>query len=184
MNDNDSIVPAFEEKHDESLDITLEKITNIDKCLLLKLAGYIDTYNTTLFQKKVNLAIETGFIRLIFDCSKLNYFSSTGIGSFTAFLKAVKPQGGDIVLFGMQQKLTDIFKLLGFSQFFSIHQTQEEALTYFKDQNTEKSHQYFPKIVRCPACSRRLRAVRAGRFRCNRCRSILVIDAHANVTVG
>ena len=183
MNDNERIVPAFEEKHDESLDIVLEKIEGIDKCLLLQLTGYIDTYNTTLFQKKINLAIEAGYIRLIFDCSSLNYFSSTGIGSFTSFLKAVKPQGGDVVLFGMQQKLTDIFKLLGFSQFFSIYQKKEEALAHFKGQHTEKSHEYFPKIVRCPTCSRRLRAVRSGRFRCNRCRGILVISARANVTV-
>ena len=71
-------------------------------CLILFLTGYIDTYNSNFFQKKVTRAIEQGYIRLIFHCGGLNYVSSTGIGSFTAFLKAVKPRGGDIVLLEIQ----------------------------------------------------------------------------------
>ncbi|MDP3178493.1 MAG: STAS domain-containing protein, partial [Spirochaetaceae bacterium] len=97
MNNND-IVPGFDDEKDDSLKIRLQKLDAIDNCLALFLTGYIDTYNSNFFQKRVGKAIDTGFIRLIFNCGGLNYVSSTGIGSFTAFLKAVKPRGGDIVL--------------------------------------------------------------------------------------
>ena len=97
MNNND-IVPSFDEEKDESLRIKLEKVEGVEGCLVLYLGGYIDTYNSNFFQKRINRAVESGFIRLIFNCGGLNYVSSTGIGSFTAFLKAVKPRGGDLVL--------------------------------------------------------------------------------------
>lgn len=182
MSTNNSIIPSFDDKYDESLKIKLESVADIDKCLVLHLSGYVDTYNTALFQERVNLAIEAGYIRLIFNCIKLNYFSSSGIGSFTAFLKAVRQESGDIVIFGMQPKLMDIFQLLGFSQFFAIKRTQEEALEYFGTNGTTEPAAVFPKIIQCPKCANRLRAVKAGRFRCARCAAILVIDDQGGVT--
>ena len=183
MGDNESIVPGFDQKHDESLTINLERVAGIDNGLLLKLSGYIDTYNTTLFQQRVVSGITAGFTRLIFDCTQLNYLSSTGIGSFTVFLKAVKPKNGDIVIFGLQQRLEEIFQLLGFSQFFNIVQTLSDAQRHFEQANEpEPAASVFPAIVSCPVCSRRLRAMRAGRFRCSQCKSIITIDDKAAVT--
>lgn len=181
MSENENIVSTFDEKHDESLDIRLERIVDIDRCLILRLSGYVDTYNTALFQRRVNLAIEAGYVKLIFDCIRLNYFSSTGIGSFTAFLKTVKPEGGDIVMFGIQPKLMEIFQLLGFSQFLSIKNSQDEALAHFRIASEASPTQMFPKIIRCPKCAKRLRAVKAGRFRCTQCSGILAIDSQVNV---
>ena len=102
---NNEIVPGFDDEKDDSLKIRLQKIADTEGCLVLYLTGYIDTYNSNYFQKRVNKAIEGGFIKLIFHCSGLNYVSSTGIGSFTAFLKQVKPRGGDLVLLEIQPKV-------------------------------------------------------------------------------
>ena len=87
MSNNDNLVPGFNEEKDESLKINLERITDISEGLVLYLNGYIDTYNSSFFQKKVSKVVEAGYTKLIFNCSALNYVSSTGIGSFTAFLK-------------------------------------------------------------------------------------------------
>lgn len=107
---NDNIVPGFDDENDESLKIRLEKISDIDNCLLLYLNGYIDTYNSSFFQKRVQKAVEAGYTKLLFNCNSLNYVSSTGIGSFTAFLKTVKPKGGDLVLLQIQPKVFEIFQ--------------------------------------------------------------------------
>ena len=117
---NNEIVLGFDDEKDDSLKIRLQKIDDAEGCLVLYLTGYIDTYNSNYFQKRVAKAIESGFIKLIFHCSGLNYVSSTGIGSFTAFLKGVKPRGGDLVLLEIQPKVYEVFQLLGFSQFFNI----------------------------------------------------------------
>ena len=128
---NNEIVPGFDDEKDDSLKIRLQKIEDTEGCLVLYLTGYIDTYNSNYFQKRVAKAIEAGFIKLIFHCSGLNYVSSTGIGSFTAFLKAVKPRGGDLVLLEIQPKVYEVFQLLGFSQFFNIKENLDEAVSFF-----------------------------------------------------
>ncbi len=121
---------------------------------------------------------------MIFQCGGLNYVSSTGIGSFTAFLKAVKPRGGDLVLLEIQPKVYEVFQLLGFSQFFNIRDSLAESISFFiKDQSEEKPA-VFPRIVSCPICFKKLKAVKAGRFRCSECKSILAIDESGQVLLG
>lgn len=183
MNNNE-IVPGFDEEKDESLKIKLQKIDSADGCLILFLTGYIDTYNSNFFQKRVNRAIESGFIRLVFHCSGLNYVSSTGIGSFTAFLKAVKPRGGDLVLLEIQPKVYEVFQLLGFSQFFNIKDNLDEAVEFFSKGGTKVESDVFPKIFKCPICSKKLKATKPGRFRCSECKTILAIDSAGQVFLG
>jgi len=181
---NDDIVSGFTEEKDESLKIDLEQVSQIPGCLLLSLNGYIDTYNSNFFQKRVQRAIEAGFTRLVFNCGGLNYVSSTGIGSFTAFLKAVKPKSGDIVLLEIQPKVYEVFQLLGFSQFFNIKDSLEDAIAFFQNGPAPKTGSLFPKIFACPICAKKLKAVKPGRFRCSECKTILAIDDAAEVFLG
>jgi hypothetical protein len=134
----------------------------------------------------VNSLIDEGNTKLIFQCNGLNYVSSTGIGSFTAFLKTVKPQGGDVVLIEIQPKVYEVFQLLGFSQFFNIKGNLKEAIQFFetKDKAGVETASVFPKILQCPICSKKFKVSKAGRFRCSECSTILVIDTTSQITVG
>jgi anti-sigma B factor antagonist len=181
---NNEIVPGFDDEKDDSLKIRLQKADSANGCLILFLTGYIDTYNSNFFQKRVSKAIESGYIRLIFHCGGLNYVSSTGIGSFTAFLKNVKPRGGDIVLLEIQPKVYEVFQLLGFSQFFNIKDNLDESVDFFlRGEQTGKAD-VFPKIFACPICSKKLKAIKSGRFRCSECKTILAIDSNGTVFLG
>jgi len=181
---NNEIISQFDSDKDENLKIKLQKVPSVENCLILNLSGYIDTYNSNFFQRQVQRAIEEGFNRLIFNCSGLNYVSSTGIGSFTAFLKAVKPQGGDVVLLEIQQKVYEVFQLLGFSQFFNIKDTLDSAIGFFSGDPNEQDPEIFPKIFPCPLCSKNLKAVKPGRFRCSECKSILSINNEGIISLG
>ena len=183
MENNNLIIPGFDNDKDDSLTISLRKVDSISNCLVVYLSGYIDTYNSSFFQKQVMKVIEAGFINLIFNCSALNYVSSTGIGSFTVFLKIVKPKSGDVVLLEIQPKVYEVFQLLGFSQFFNIRNNQEEAVAFFSTESVT-SNSIFPTVVSCPVCNKKLRAIKAGRFRCSGCKSIIAIDDNAEVTLG
>jgi anti-anti-sigma factor len=181
---NNDIVPGFDDEKDESLKIRLEKVEDVENCLVLYLIGYIDTYNSNYFQKRVQRVIETGYIRLIFHCGGLNYVSSTGIGSFTAFLKAVKPRGGDLVLLDIQPKVYEVFQLLGFSQFFNIKDNMEDATNFFREFSSTEQVSVFPAVVTCPICSKKLKALKPGRFRCSECKTILAVDNAGTVLLG
>jgi anti-anti-sigma factor len=181
---NNEIVPGFDDEKDDSLKIKLQKVTEVEGCLVLYLTGYIDTYNSTYFQKRVQKAIEAGFIRLVFQCGGLNYVSSTGIGSFTAFLKSVKPRGGDLVLLEIQPKVYEVFQLLGFSQFFNIKDDLESSVNFFRNGPDSDAVSLFPKIFTCPVCSKKLKSLKPGRFRCSECKTILTVDNAGQVFLG
>lgn len=185
MGNNNNLVPGFNDERDDSLKINLEKLEEVDNGLVIYLNGYIDTYNSSFFQKRIQKVVEAGFINLVFNCASLNYVSSTGIGSFTAFLKMIKPKGGDIVLLEIQPKVYEVFQLLGFSQFFNIKDSTTEALAFFKTGTVAgSSDSIFPKIFSCPVCSKRLKATKSGRFRCSECKAILAIDPQGQVFLG
>lgn len=181
--ENNVIIPGFDNEKDDSLTINLRKAEGVTNGLFIYLSGYIDTYNSSFFQKKVSQIIEAGFINLIFNCSSLNYVSSTGIGSFTVFLKMVKPKGGDVVLLEIQPKVYEVFQLLGFSQFFNIKNTADEAIAFFSE-GTITGSSVFPLVISCPVCAKKLRSTRAGRFRCSGCKSVLAINDNGEVSLG
>ncbi|MDR1748158.1 MAG: anti-sigma factor antagonist [Spirochaetaceae bacterium] len=182
MNNND-IIPGFNDEKDDCLKIRLDNNIEISNSLVLYLNGYIDTYNSPFFQERVSFVIQNGYINLIFECSGLHYISSTGIGSFTAFLKQIKLQGGDMVLVNIQAKVYEVFQLLGFSQFFSIKDTMEDAVLYFREEHTTQND-LFPRIFACPVCSKKLKASKPGRFRCSECKTILIIDDTGQIFLG
>jgi anti-anti-sigma factor len=182
---NDEIVSGFDIEKDDSLKIELRRIDGMSDGLILILTGYIDTYNSTSFQKRVTRAIESGFVKLVFVCSGLNYVSSTGIGSFTAFLKSLKALSGDMVLQEVQPKVFEVFQLLGFSQFFNIRDSADEALSHLRGGGVKVIAQgVFPLIFDCPICSKKLKAVKSGRFRCSECKTILGVDDKGNISLG
>lgn len=186
MSTNNNIITGFDDEKDDSLKILLEAVTSVDKSLIIYLNGYIDTYNSNFFQKRIAKVVEAGYVNLIFNCAALNYVSSTGIGSFTSFLKMVKPKGGDIVLLEIQPKVYEVFQLLGFSQFFNIKDDAEDALNFFgrDTSSSNPTSEVFPKIFACPVCSKKLKATKSGRFRCSECKTILAIDDQGQVFLG
>ena len=184
MDNNNAIIPGFDTDKDDSLTISLRKAEGVNHGMFVYLSGYIDTYNSSFFQKQIQKVMDAGFINLIFNCSSLNYVSSTGIGSFTVFLKIVKPKGGDIILLEIQPKVYEVFQLLGFAQFFNIKTTADEAIAYFSNGGTTSGSSVFPIIITCPVCNKKLRAIKPGRFRCSGCRSILAINEAGEVSLG
>jgi anti-anti-sigma factor len=111
----------------DSLKLNIEDIANNSDAIILKLDGLIDTYNSSDLQKEVANVISS-YTKIIFDCSKLTYVSSTGVGTFTVFLKNAKEKNGTIVLANLQTKVLEVFQLLGFSKFFTIVDSLDEGL--------------------------------------------------------
>jgi anti-anti-sigma factor len=177
-------VPELDEEEDENLKISFQDIPDTKGCLLVVLTGYIDTFNSNYFQNQVRQLIEKGFVRLIFNCQDLTYISSSGIGVFTVFLKAVKSRGGDLVLLQIQPKVYEVLQLIGFSQFFNIHDKLDEAILSFRNYEPEAIVEVFPKVFPCPICSKELRAVKPGCFRCPECKAILSMDNSGVVSIG
>jgi anti-anti-sigma factor len=182
--DNDDIVPEFNSETNENLSLDLQKREDVEGCLVLALHGFIDTYNADFFQKQAKKAIETGYIHLIVNCAGLESVSSAGIGAFAVILKVLKSQDGDLVLCELQPGVQDVFHLLGFSRFFTIKKSMEDAVALFTSGKDSDAEAIFPRIFPCPVCSKNLKAVKPGRFRCCECKTILAIDNTGSIFLG
>jgi anti-anti-sigma factor len=185
----------------DSLKITPMQVGGGGKTVQLILTGYLDTYNSPEFQSHVNSLIDSGVERIIFNCNGLNYISSTGIGAFTAFLKNLKGQKGDMVLFGLQSKVLDVFQLLGFTKFFKIAENLDTALGLLAQETGDsaatgqqspdessggiqvaaEAGDVFPLVFECPHCGKKLKASKAGKYRCSGCKGIIQVDEQGSV---
>jgi len=163
----------------EQVDVTVKEIK--DKILYITLDGYIDTYNSPAFMREMGSLVEKGYVKFIFDCKRLSYMASTGIGAMTQLLGNVRRREGNIVLMAIQPNVYDVFNLLGFSSFFMFADNGKDALSKFVKE--EKSEPIFPKVVACPVCNKRLRASKPGKFRCPNCKEVITIDKAAKVRV-
>lgn len=166
------ILKASSEETAEGLAIGFEEVSWIPGCLVVHLAGYIDYSNHHYLKKRLETAVDEGFTRLILDMSGISFIGSTGAGVVVSLQKSLREKAGEVVLQDVQPKVYEVFDLLGFSRFFTVSHGLETSLAHF----TKKPEPpVFPKVFACPLCAAKLRAGRAGRFRCPQCRTILVL---------
>ena len=59
----------------------------------------------------------------------------------------MKPRGGDLVLLEIQPKVYEVFQLLGFSQFFNIKDSLDEAVEFFSKGGVTTQSDVFPKLL-------------------------------------
>jgi len=95
---------------------------------IIGIAGRLDTTNYGLLDKKLITLIEEGENKIIFDCSKMDYISSSGLRIFLMALKKIKLSAGSFVLCSLQETIREIFEIAGFTTIFEIYKTKEEAL--------------------------------------------------------
>ena len=107
------------------MDLSKEKINDF---LVLSIDGRIDTNNFNEFELVINQIFDSGEKNLIFNCSGLNYISSSGLRIFLIAQKKVNAVNGKLHLCAMQPVIKEIFDISGFSTIFKIFDTQEEAL--------------------------------------------------------
>ena len=97
--------------------------------LVIHVDGLLNTDNADEFRNAiVNALKEVSDVKTAaFDLSKLSYISSTGLGSFTVIQSEAKKAGITFSLFGITEKVQSIFDNLGFTNFFVIKSSAEEA---------------------------------------------------------
>lgn len=96
--------------------------------LILHIDGRVDTSNSAIFEAEIESHFSSGEKNFIFDCSGLNYISSSGLRVFLVAQKKAILAQGKLHLCCMQPSIREIFVISGFSTIFRIFDTLEEAL--------------------------------------------------------
>ncbi len=98
---------------------------------LIRLKGIFDASTVNEFEKVVSYLLTRNFFCMVVDLSYVEFISSAGWGAFTAELRRVRENDGDIKLAGMSSDLFDVFLLLELDRFISAYESEEEAIIAF-----------------------------------------------------
>ena len=84
------------------------------------LEGRLDTAAATETEKALQPLYEANGKNIVFDCTKLEYISSSGLRLFLGVLKNAKPKGSHVYITGINDDLRTVFAMTGFTNLFEF----------------------------------------------------------------
>lgn len=102
--------------------------TELDKAVLLKVAGRMDAENAHEFEQACEQWIVRGRKHLIADLNGLQYVSSMGLRSFLAIAQKLQSSSGSLILCGLTGLPRQVFELTRLIGLFPVFETTEQAL--------------------------------------------------------
>ena len=103
----------------------------INKVSVLDVSGELDAHTASQLENSLKALIEEQQFRIIVNCARLEYIASAGLGVFMAYIEDVRSLGGDIKLSNMNERVYNVFDLLGFPTLYDILDDESEALKGF-----------------------------------------------------
>lgn len=95
--------------------------------LVIALNGEVDASNSVELDEVIQEAIAENAHKILLDGSELEYISSAGLGVFMSYLEDFNEKEVTFVIFGLNEKILNVFHILGLDQLISIKNTREEA---------------------------------------------------------
>lgn len=99
---------------------------------VLQVSGEIDASSSIFLDEEMGKALEQG-AKIAVDLTGLEYISSAGLGVFMSYISDLEAKKMTMVLFGMKEKVFQVFQILGLDQLLTIVDTREEAIKSAND---------------------------------------------------
>ena len=112
---------------ESALRIDAEELPD-DDVVILRLSGRIDSRTCDDLQQTLQALFAEGHRRLVLDLSKIDYFSSAGLGIFINTSIAAKESHGNIVLMNPSKPVSTLLNLIGMHDQLSIAHDFNAAL--------------------------------------------------------
>ena len=90
--------------------------------------GRLDAVGARGLEARLVAIVERGDRRLVLDCSRMTYISSTGMRALLTCTRACRREGGNLVLAALRPRCREVIAMSGFLSFIDCHETPEEAL--------------------------------------------------------
>ena len=110
------------------MDLTLTT-RQVDGHTVVAVGGEIDVYTAPKLRDKITELVNGGHHALIIDMEKVDFLDSTGLGVLVGGLKKVRAEDGSMSLICSQDRLLKIFRITGLAKVFTIHDSEQSALS-------------------------------------------------------
>ncbi|MCG8475575.1 MAG: STAS domain-containing protein [Cytophagales bacterium] len=98
-----------------------------DEILILEVKGEIDASSSLSLDQAIADALKKNYRNVLVDLSKLDYISSAGLGVFMSYIQEFKQKQIYFALFGLSEKVSNVFQILGLDQLIPVFPTLEQA---------------------------------------------------------
>lgn len=95
--------------------------------LLIEVTGEVDASSSIELDKAINKALNDGEKKILIDCHRLNYISSAGLGVFMSHIQELENNQIQMIIFGLNDKVKNVFQILGLDQLLKITETKDQA---------------------------------------------------------
>lgn len=97
----------------------------------VKVSGEVDASSSIHLDEALTEAMAESK-HILVDLSDLNYISSAGLGVFMSNIQRIESESIQFVLYGMKEKVQEVFQILGLDQLLVIKNEKKEALEAVK----------------------------------------------------
>jgi anti-sigma B factor antagonist len=104
-----------------------------DSLYIVVINGDLDASSSILLDKAIADAVSKKQTNILIDCKNLNYISSAGLGVFMSYLQDFQDKNISLVLYGINDKVLNVFEILGLDQLLTIVLSKEEAKLLVND---------------------------------------------------
>ena len=103
--------------------------TNENEITSLIINGDVDASSSIQLDDALGAAVNGGTSKIIIDCAGLNYISSAGLGVFMSYIEDINTKNIKMAIFGLNEKVRNVFDILGLDQLLIIVNSEKEALS-------------------------------------------------------
>jgi anti-anti-sigma factor len=89
--------------------------------------GRLDAVTVPALEAAIDEQLHARHFRLIIDLAEVGYMSSSGLRALLRARRQAQTGGGDVVLCAMNERVTEVFEMIGFNNLFKIYATPAEA---------------------------------------------------------
>ena len=105
----------------------------VDGIAVIYPKGHLDAHNVERFEKEILKLIGNKVYRVVINCTDLNYISSAGMGIIMGYLDEIREKSGDIKLCTVNERVYEIFDLVGFTEIYDFLEDEEAAINKYKN---------------------------------------------------
>lgn len=93
---------------------------------IIKVEGEVDASSSIYLDNKIGEAIKA-HKKILVDCEDLKYISSAGLGVFMSYINEMEEGEIRMVLYGLSDKVRNVFQILGLDQLIKMVESKEDA---------------------------------------------------------
>lgn len=95
---------------------------------IIHIEGDLDASSSIILDTAMYEAISKPEKAILVNCEKLNYISSAGLGVFMSHLSDLEEKNIFFALYGMSEKVKNVFEILGLEQLIRYFPSKQIAL--------------------------------------------------------